>query len=823
VSKYVIIFLLLLITGTAIAQKASKVNLISSTKSQGVKINGMDVIKVYNGVWNQDRTRMKSDSAYFYQSANAFDAFGHVEINQGDTLNIYSDKLNYNGNTKVAILTDNVKMVDKEATLTTNFFNYNTATKIGTYTNGGKLVSKTNTLISQNGYYFAHTHDAYFKNDVVGTTNDALIYTDTMRYNSQSRINYFYGPTRIYGTKDKDTLLTDNGTYNTITEQALFNKNNLYKQGTKSLKGDTLFYDRLKGYGRSVKHVVFNDNEQKITIFGGLGTYFKANDLAIVTRDPYVVLVTENSDSTSKKDTAKVIPPPSVVGKKGKKQLIDNKTKTDITKLAMQNLPAIDSASKKLTMPVIDSFSKKMPKRMSIDSVTKLASAQSKKISKADQDKIKQGIKDLQKSKLDPNEIVSSKPHVIPADTSKLKKDSVYMSADTIETRILTYKELNVLQEQERLSHIKDTTKKPSIVYKVSPKFLSITAPKWARDTSYLHRDYFGAPAPKKIAQAKPKKDLLSPKSKKIVKIDSTFLDRKIVLQDTARIRILYAFHKAKIFKSDLQAKADSMFYSNSDSTIRCYTKPMIWTQGSQLSGDTINLIMKNRRLDKMDMYPSAFIVNVEKYDSTHFNQVGGKKMRGFFKDNKLHKVYFEGNVECIYFVRDSATRLVTDMQRSSSSRMRLYLKNNEVTDLAFLTKPEHRYIPIEKTKEDEKILGGFIWKPKDRPISKESVLPSYGRAHDTSLNKHVIMPRPKKMFGKDGKPLPDVKAGADSLLKKLAGGITAKQDSTLKQQLLKVLPPGTKPAIAKKDSTNSKNLPLIVSPAVKAKRDTTN
>ncbi|WP_461448829.1 OstA-like protein [Mucilaginibacter sp.] len=818
-SKYVIIFLLLLVTGTAIAQKTSKVNLISSTKSQGVKINGMDVIKVYNGVWNQDRTRMKSDSAYFYQSANAFDAFGHVEINQGDTLNIYSDKLNYNGNTKVAILTDNVKMVDKEATLTTNFFNYNTATRIGTYTNGGKLVSKTNTLVSQNGYYFAGTHDAYFRYNVVGTTNDALIYTDTMRYNSKTRINYFYGPTRIYGTKDKDTLLTDNGTYNTVTEQALFNKNNLYKQGTKSLIGDTLFYDRLKGYGRSVKHVTFNDNEQKITIKGGLGTYFKANDLAIVTRDPYVILVTENSDSTKQKqDTAKVTPP--VIIKKSKKQLVDNKTKADVTKLAIQNKPLIDSVSKKLTMPVIDSFSKKMPAKMSVDSASKILSAQSKKINKNEQDKIKQSIKGLQKGKLDTNEIVSTKPPVMPKDAG-VKKDSVYMSADTIETRILTFKELNILQEQERLSHIKDTTKKPSIVYKVAPKFLTINAPKMAKDTSFWHRDYFGPPKPKMIAKAKPKKDLLAPKSKKVIKPDSTFLDRKIVLKDTARIRILYAFHKAKIFKSDLQAVADSMFYSNSDSTIRCYTKPMIWTQGSQLSGDTINLIMKNKKLDKMDMYPNAFIVNVEKYDSTHFNQVRGKRMRGFFKENKLHRVYFDGNVECIYFVRDSATRLVTDMQRSSSSRLRLYLKNNEVTDLAFLTKPDHRYIPIEKVKEDEKILDGFIWKPKNRPATKESVLPSYGKSHDTSTNKHVIMPRPKKMFsGKESnvKNLPGVKSGADSLFKKLTPGQPAKQDSTLKQQILKALPAG-----AKKDSTNSKTGNLINSPAIKTKQNTTN
>jgi len=829
VSKYVIIFLLLLTAGNVIAQKKpSKVNLISSSKSKSDKINGLSVIKVYNGIWTQDRTRMSSDSAYFYQSANALDAFGHVAINQGDTLNIYSDKLNYNGNTKVAILTDNVKMVDKEATLTTNFFNYNTATRIGTYTNGGKLVSKTNTLVSQNGYYFAGTHDAYFRYNVVCNTNDAVIYTDTMRYNSQTRINYFYGPTRIYGTKDKDTLLTDNGTYNTIVEQALFTKNNLYKQGTKSLTGDTLFYDRLKGYGRSVKHVTFNDDEQKITIKGGLGTYFKKNDLAIVTRDPYVILVTENADST-KKDSSKVQPLPVPTKKELKKALTDNKTKIDGKKLPVGQQQLIDSVSRKLTMPVIDSFRKKIPTKMSADSAGKILSAQSKKISMPDLGKIKSGVKNLQKAKLDTNEIVTSKPLIIPKDTSKVKKDSVYMSADTIETRILTYKELIVLQEQERLSHIRDTTikKTPSIIYKVSPKFLSIEAPKIARDTSYHHRDYFGHPKPKPV-QVKPKKDQIVAKNKKVVKIDSTFLDRKTVLKDTARIRILYAFHSAKIFKSDLQAKADSMFYSNSDSTIRCYTKPIIWTQGSQLSGDTVNLIMKNKKLDKMDMYPNAFIVNIEKNDSTHFNQVGGKKMRGFFKDNKLSRVFFDGNVECIYFVHDSTTHLVTDMQRSFASRMRLNLKNNEVTDLAFLTKPDHRYIPIEKVKEDEKILKGFIWKPKDRPISKESVLPSYNKLRDTTT-KHVAgAPRPKKMYsGKDkgiGKALPGVKAAVDSVLNKQPGGLpsgppgtNSKTDSTTKKT------PVIKPAVinGKKDSTSVK--PISLGPPINAKKDTVN
>ncbi|MGZ3874554.1 MAG: OstA-like protein, partial [Mucilaginibacter sp.] len=302
--KYVLSIFLLLSAATAVCQKKTAVNLIKSRETYGMKINGKDLVKVYQGTFRQDFSTLTSDSAYFYPQDNAFDAFGHVIINQGDTLNIYSDKLNYNGNTKIAILTDNVRMVDKDATLTTNHLTYNTATRIGTYTDGGKLVSKDNTLLSKNGYYFAFSHDSYFRYNVSLTTPDALVKTDTMRYNTNTKISYFYGPTHIYSTKtekgkkDRDTLYTENGTYNTAVEQAAFGKNNLYTSGTKSLKGDSLFYDKLKGYGRAVKHVTFTDREQKTTIKGDLGTYFKSEERTIMTGDPYIIIVTEQKDTT---------------------------------------------------------------------------------------------------------------------------------------------------------------------------------------------------------------------------------------------------------------------------------------------------------------------------------------------------------------------------------------------------------------------------------------------------------------------------------------------------------------------------------------------
>ena len=160
----------------------SKVTLLSSDSARlAIKKDGRNAGKFYRGVFKQDNSTLTADSSIYFYDDNMVDSYGHVVINQGDTLHIFADNLHYDGNTKTATLTGNVKMVDKDATLLTNYFIYNTATKYGTYTGGGKLFNKDNTLTSKNGYYFATTRDAYFRYDVVCTTTDAIIKTDTLR------------------------------------------------------------------------------------------------------------------------------------------------------------------------------------------------------------------------------------------------------------------------------------------------------------------------------------------------------------------------------------------------------------------------------------------------------------------------------------------------------------------------------------------------------------------------------------------------------------------------------------------------------------------
>ncbi|HEY1005938.1 MAG TPA: OstA-like protein, partial [Sphingobacteriaceae bacterium] len=294
--KLVVVLFFSVIGPAAFGQDVKKVQLLQSETLRGNPSGG--TLRVIKPIFSHEGSTLSADSANFNQTANTFDAFGTVVITQTNGTTVYSDALNYNGNTRVALLTRNVRLVDGTATLTTDRLTYNMGTRIGTYTGGGKIVNEEDVLTSKSGYYFANSNDAYFRYDVDVMTPDAHITTDTLRYNSVTKIAYFYGPTNIYGRNDSTRLYTENGSYHTVTEQAFFGKKNLYTQGSKSLKGDSLFYDGKTGVGRAINNITFIDTAEKIILKGGLGVYNEADESTLVTRNAYVIFVTEN-DSTS--------------------------------------------------------------------------------------------------------------------------------------------------------------------------------------------------------------------------------------------------------------------------------------------------------------------------------------------------------------------------------------------------------------------------------------------------------------------------------------------------------------------------------------------
>ncbi len=220
------------------------------------------------------------DSAYFYKD-NSLDAFGHVRIQQSDGVTLYGDLLKYNGDNRMAVLTNNVRVDKGDMQLTTDVLNYDIATGTGFYNTPGKIVSKENVLTSERGSFYSKSNEVHFKKNVVVTNPQFVINCDTMRYNTVTKMTYFLGPTTI---KSKENLIyCEDGWYDTGNDLSRFSKNAYINSKEQKMSGDSLFYDRKQGIGRGFGNVTIIDTAQNITVGGDYAIHYEIDDMSYVT------------------------------------------------------------------------------------------------------------------------------------------------------------------------------------------------------------------------------------------------------------------------------------------------------------------------------------------------------------------------------------------------------------------------------------------------------------------------------------------------------------------------------------------------------------
>jgi lipopolysaccharide export system protein LptA len=233
--------------------------------------------------FRQGNTFMYCDSAYFYEQENSLDAFGNVKMVQGDTLFLYGDMLYYDGNTELARMKYNVRMVNRKVVLTTDSLLFDRNKDVGYYTTGGKIVDETNTLTSLIGQYYPSQHNAIFQTFVKLVNPNFVLRSDTLHYDTDSGIATIVGPsTMIY--KEKTIIHSKSGWYNTRTDQSLLLDRSLIKnEDGRTLTGDTIYYDKRIGIGTAHRHIIITDTTQNLQLFGNYGYLNDSKQFGYVT------------------------------------------------------------------------------------------------------------------------------------------------------------------------------------------------------------------------------------------------------------------------------------------------------------------------------------------------------------------------------------------------------------------------------------------------------------------------------------------------------------------------------------------------------------
>ncbi|MFZ4455097.1 MAG: OstA-like protein [Bacteroidales bacterium] len=269
------------------AKKGTRVYLEYADQLEFDKSKGPDYQVLRGSVrFRQDNMFMFCDSAYFFDKTNSLEAFGNIRMEQGDTLFVYSDYLYYDGNIQLAKLRRNVKMENRNVTLLTDSLNYDRRFNIGYFFEGGVVSDLKNELTSVYGQFSPKTKDAIFQYKVKLVNDKMTLLSDTLRYNTQTKIADITTPTTILS--DSNTIYTSKGWYNTQKETAVLLKRSLMVSKTKTLTGDTILYFRNSGRGKVLGNMHLRDSLNKTDLYGNEGYYNEKTKSAFATKSAWV-------------------------------------------------------------------------------------------------------------------------------------------------------------------------------------------------------------------------------------------------------------------------------------------------------------------------------------------------------------------------------------------------------------------------------------------------------------------------------------------------------------------------------------------------------
>lgn len=184
--------------------------------------------------------------------------------------------------------------------------------------------------------------------------------------------------------------------------------------------------------------------------------------------------------------------------------------------------------------------------------------------------------------------------------------------------------------------------------------------------------------------------------------------------------RIIRAYHRVKFFKSDLSGKCDSIHSSQKTGLTQMFVNPVLWSQESQITGDTIHLLSnpKTEQLDSLKILKNAFVIQK---DSAGYNQIKGRNILGKFNNNQLENVDVIGNTESIFYARNENDELI-GIDKMTCSKINFKIKDNKIVAITYFTNPEGPLSPPSKVKLPDRKFPGFNWRIKERPLKMEDI-----------------------------------------------------------------------------------------------------
>ena len=309
-SIYLLFFCVLAVTFTLKAQDQKKIEIeysgflsFNETEYPGAKILTRDDSQQIHIV--HESINMWCDKAYYYGTENFIEAYGHVKLIQGDTINMDSKYIEYSGITKLAFASGDVVLRDPNSTITSDTLYFDREKQQAFYRNGGTVVKDTSgTITSKIGRYYMNLKKYQFVTDVVLVNPDATIKSNYFDFYSDTGKAYLFGPSTI--TTEESVTYCEKGYYDTKTKIGYALKKAKINYDNRIIEGDSLYFDNNRSFASATNNMKVTDTLNHSIVKGHYAEVFKEKDSVFITKRALAITVQENDSIYMHADTLMV-------------------------------------------------------------------------------------------------------------------------------------------------------------------------------------------------------------------------------------------------------------------------------------------------------------------------------------------------------------------------------------------------------------------------------------------------------------------------------------------------------------------------------------
>ena len=185
-------------------------------------------------------------------------------------------------------------------------------------------------------------------------------------------------------------------------------------------------------------------------------------------------------------------------------------------------------------------------------------------------------------------------------------------------------------------------------------------------------------------------------------------------------IRMIRAYHDVRLFKSNMQGLADSLVFQGQDSIFTFYGRPVLWSDTTQFSADSIEMHLKNSQISEIILNRKALIIS--EILQVYYDQIKGRTIIADFDSNAIKDMVVTGNAESIYYPRDDQSAFI-GVNQTICSKMYFTFLDGQIHILKYYGDNSSTMLPMSEAEHDTLRLEGFEWREDERPFNVNDLL----------------------------------------------------------------------------------------------------